>query len=132
MTDALSTTFQQQRDQYIADIKAKRWCMYVPEWERPVISRLIDLVVDGGNVICVHDSEEWVVKRSSDRALIRSQLGHAENDTLVIRNNEGEELGFFYLIYDNGSEDDRMVVICDYSANEYCENIYRTLELHYG
>ena len=132
MTDALSTTFQQQREQYVADIKAKRWCMYVPKQERPVLSRLIDLVVGGGNVISVHDSEEWVVKRSSDKALIRSQLGHAEEDTLVIHDNKGEELGFFYFIYDNGSENDPMVVICDYSANEYCENIYRILEMHYG
>lgn len=118
--------------QYKADLEAKRWCMYVPKHERPVLSALLTLCLVGGNKISIHNGEEWVVKQSKDPALCRSQLGHSEEDTIRIRSKDGEELGFFYLIYNNGSEGDPMVVISDYSDNEMCNSIWHQLDTKYS
>ena len=128
--------YKAEREQYLADIKAKRWCKYVPERERPVLSTIINLAIDKGYLLSVFDSEEYVVKRSNDAALVRSQLGHTGEDTLIVRDSEGEALGTFSFIYDNGSEGDPMVVICDYGwyegTEEKIEELYKAAYVKYG
>lgn len=120
-------------EQYKADIDAKRWCQFVPKHERPVLSKLIKLALeDEGNTISVFDTEEWVVSKSRDQALIRSMLGHAEEDSIRVRNGSGEVIGWFYLIYNNGSDNDPMVVISDYSANEFSDTLINKLDAQYG
>lgn len=105
---------------------------YVPTHERPVITALITAALaTPGNTISVNDTEDWIIKRSTNRNDICSALGGTGKDYLVIRKADGHKLGFFYFIYDNGSADDPMVVICDYSANRYCDAIYSKLENQY-
>jgi predicted fused transcriptional regulator/phosphomethylpyrimidine kinase len=107
------------------------YSIYVPKHERPVLSALLTMALKDDNTVSLCDGEEWVVKRSTSINEVRTEMGAAEEDTLVIRNVFGDKLGFFYLIYDNGSEGEPMVVIADYQANEYCESIYRELASKY-
>jgi hypothetical protein len=71
------------------------------------------------------------VKRSTSINEIRGALGAAEEDQLLIRDGAGTEIGWFYLIYNNGSEGDPMVVIADCTANEFCEQICNDLSARY-
>lgn len=105
---------------------------YVPQHERPVLTALIKAALVGDNTISVFDSEEYVLKRSASLNDIRSALGGAGEDQLVIWNMAGEQIGWFYLIYNNGSDGDPMIVISDYSANDYCESIYRPVSDKYS
>ena len=104
---------------------------YVPKHERPVISALLTMALKDGNTVSVFDGEEYVIKRGTSINAIRSELGAAEEDWLTVRNSDGEWLGCFYLIYNNGSEGDPMVVIADCSANEYCDKICSELSAKY-
>ena len=104
---------------------------YVPKNERPVLSALITAALQGGNTISVYDSEEYVLKRSRSLGAIRAALGGAGEDQLLIRNSDGDQLGWFYLIYNNGSEGDPMIVIADYAGNDYCDQIWNGLHARY-
>lgn len=100
---------------------------HVPEHERPVISALLTAALKDGNTVSVFDCEEWSIKRSTSIRAIQAVLGATEEDLLVILNSAGGKIGQFYLIYNNGSVGDPMVVIADYSSNDFCENLYRPL-----
>ncbi len=108
------------------------YSQYVPKHERPVISMLIKLCLENGNTISVHDSEEFVVKRSRKINEIRTALGSSGEDQLIVRNSNGERIGWWWLIYNNGSDGDPMIVICDYTANEFCEEIWGKLHDKYN
>jgi len=104
---------------------------YVPTNERPVLSALITAALQGGNTISVNDSEEYILKRSTSINAIRSALGSSGEDTVLIRNSAGDQLGWFWLIYNNGSDGDPMIVIADYSSNDYCNQIWNALSARY-
>ena len=97
----------------------------------PSIERANYCSAKGGNTISVFDSEEYVLKRSKSINAIRSELGAAGEDQLLIRDGAGDQIGWFYLIYNNGSEGDPMVVICDCTANEFCDTICNDLSARY-
>lgn len=105
---------------------------YMPKHERPVVSMLIREALAAGYTISVNDGEEWTVKRSTSGSDIREALCTAEDDTLLLRDSEGKKVGHFWLIYNNGSEGDPIIVITDYSATPECEEIYRKLSEKYG
>lgn len=104
---------------------------YVPKHERPVLTALIKALLQGAHTISVFDTEYYVLKRSTSLNAIRGALGGSGEDQLLIRDSAGEQLGWFYLIYNNGSNDDPMVVIADYSGNAYCDNIWDALRTKY-
>ena len=45
-------------------------------------------------------------------------------DFIIASNNKGKRMGWFYLIYYNGSDDDAMVCISNYLPNQFGEKIY--------
>ena len=98
---------------------------YVPTNEQPVITALLTALIAGGKTITINDSEDDLITSNDLTALI-SELGGTGSDYLTF------DGGFFSLIYDNGSDDDPMIVICDYSDNEFCDNIWNTLNGKYG
>lgn len=105
---------------------------YVPQNERPVISSLITRCLKNGNTISVFDSEEFVLKRSTKINEIRTALGGAGEDQLLIRDSDGNRVGMFWLIYNNGSDGDPMIVIADYSGNDFCDEIWNKLNEKYS
>ncbi len=105
---------------------------FIPKHERPVISLLIQLALDGGNTISVYDGAEYVLKLSQSSTAVRSAIGGTGEDQLLIRDSSGERVGWFYLIYNNGSVQDPLIVVCDYSVSDFCDSIYRALCERYG
>ena len=97
----------------------------VPVWERPYITALLTEILKDGHTVSVYDGEEYVIKRTNDLAEITRALGGTGQDTIHVfsADNDLTRLGYFFLIYNNGSEDDPEIVLCDYSANEYSDQI---------
>jgi hypothetical protein len=108
------------------------YSLYVPKHERPVLSALITKALKHGNTVSLHDGEEWVVVNSTSINEVRTEMGACEQDNLLIRDSKGQTLGQFYLIYNNGSEGDPMVVIADYSDNDFTNAIYNSLYAQYA
>ena len=125
------------REAYEADMEAGRWCQFVPKHERPVVGALTKALLDRGYTLAIHDGEEWACKRTTRYTKLRPMFGHAGEDWLVVYDTEGQRVGSWYLIYDNGSEGDPMVVISDYSwvpSTDYCQTadeIWNELQAKY-
>jgi len=100
--------------------------------ERPVVQLLIDLLLREGGVVSVYDEEDVAIHKSNDRGEILKSMAHTGWDTVESYHHDGDLRGWFSLIYDNGSEHEPMVVISDYSANDWTDNVYRKLDEAFG
>jgi len=103
--------------------------------ERPVLQALVILGLAGrGNSISVSiaGEHEYEVKNSRDATEILSNMALGDADEFFIKDKDNNQLAWFLLIYNNGSEYDPMIVISDYSANEYAEGIWNTLNENFG
>jgi len=100
--------------------------------DRKCVHALLQAVLTDGNTVSVFDGEEWAVKRSTSIRAIKNELAAAEEDYIHVRNSDGEKLGWFWLIYNNGSEGEPMVCITDYVANDYCDRIWNALNAKLG
>ena len=98
---------------------------YLPENERPVVTALLTAILAAGKTININDGEDDLV--TSDKLTeLRPALAGAGEDYIDF------DGGFFWLIYNNGSEGDPMIVIADYAANEFCDKIWNDLNSKYG
>jgi hypothetical protein len=108
------------------------YSLYVPKHERPVLSALLTMALKDGNTVSLHDGEEWAVRNSTSINEVRTEMGACEEDSLIVRNSDGVPIASFILIYNNGSEGDPMVVIADYSNNDFTNAIYNSLFEQYS
>ncbi len=96
--------------------------------ERPVIQMMVDLLLEDDGQVSIWDGEELVVSGSRSKTHILGNLSHTEMDQVEWYDKSGNTKGWFLLIYNNGSSSDGpMVVISDYSANDYCDGVYSKL-----
>jgi len=104
---------------------------YVPKWERPVITALCKALLDRGYLLAIHNGEEYESKRTNKWHSLRPHFGSTGEDSLVVwkvENGEKVRQGYWYLIYNNGSEEEPTVVISDYAwANDETEEIFDTI-----
>ncbi len=105
---------------------------YAAPCERPVIQKLVDYALWDSGTVSLWDGEELSVDRSTDRMEILKNLAQTDMDQLEAYNEDGSMRGWFLLIYNNGSEHEPMVVISDYSANDWTDNVYRKLDEAFG
>ena len=105
---------------------------YAAPCERPVIQKLVDLCLWDSGKVSVWDGEELSVHGCSDKLHILKNLAQTEIDQIEAYDKDGNCRGWFSLIYNNGSEQDPMVVISDYGANEWCENVWNRLNEMFG
>ena len=105
---------------------------YAGASERPVIQMLIDFCLRDDGKVSVWDGEELSVQGCSSKMHILKNLAQTEMDQLEAYDKDGNCRGWFSLIYNNGSEREPMVVISDYSVNEWTENVYRKLDEAFG
>jgi hypothetical protein len=94
--------------------------------DRVCISILIDELLSRDKSVRVFDGEEWVLDPCTDKTKILESLAHTGEDT--IRTDEGG----FYLIYDNGSDGDPMILISDYTDSEFNREVYAAVEKKLG
>jgi len=105
---------------------------YAAPCERPVVQTLIDLLLREGGVVSVYDEEEVAIHKSSDKTEILKSMSQTGWDTVESYHHDGDLRGWFSLIYNNGSEQEPMIVISDYSVNDWTENVYRKLDEAFG
>lgn len=105
---------------------------YAAPCERPVIQAAVDMFLEDDNAVSVWDGEELSVQGCRDKAYILKNLSQTGEDTVEVYNKDGDIRGWFYLIYNNGSENEPMIVISDYSSNEWSERVYRRLDERFG
>ena len=98
---------------------------YLPKNERPLITALLKEIISRGVSITINNGEEYII--TSDKlSELQPELAGTGEDWISF------EGGCFYLIYNNGSDDDPMVAISDYSDNPLCDEIYNRLSAKYG
>lgn len=103
--------------------------------ERPVLNALVSLALaDTGNSVSVSiaGEYEYEVQNSRDPQEILSNMALGDEDEFLIKDSNNSQLAWFLLIYNNGSDYDPMIVISDYSANDYAEGIWNTLNENFG
>lgn len=105
---------------------------YAAPCERPVIQKLVDLCLWDSGKVSIWDGEELAVHGCSDKLHILKNLAQTDMDQLEAYDKDGNCRGWFLLIYNNGSEQEPMVVISDFSSNEWCDNVYHKLEEAFG
>ena len=98
---------------------------YVPANERPVITALLKAIINKHGAVTINDGEDDLIT-STNLSMLQSELGGTGEDYISFVG------GAFWLIYDNGSEQDPMIVISDYSANDACDDIWNNLNATYG
>ena len=112
------------------------YSQYIPARERPVLTTLIKKLITRGYSLAVHDGEEYVTPRTKKLTTVRPALGGTGEDSLIVFE-DGQRIGSFYLIYNNGSQCDPMTVIADFSGwdddvfNEF-EEIWEEIFKKYG
>lgn len=77
--------------------------------------------------INIHNGDTYEIADSRDKLAIVQAMATSDEDYIYVYNSCGEQIGFFYLIYSNGSEGEPMILISDYSSNDYCDNIWDAL-----
>jgi len=103
--------------------------------ERPLLQAMVRYLVhnSGQYSVSVWDGEEYSIKKSTNGTDILNAMSHADDDHIEIYDRDsGKDMGWFWLIYNNGSEQEPMVVISDYSVTPTCEFIYQLLQRDFG
>lgn len=95
---------------------------YASAAEAATARKLVDVILARGYAISVSDGAEWTVKRSTDKDVIIEALATTGEDCIVMRNADGEKLGSFWLVYQDGEGDE---LIADCSANAETDSVYR-------
>ena len=95
---------------------------YASRDEATYARKLVDVILARGYTISVNDGEEWTVKRSTDKYAILAAMATAGEDSLAVRTMDGEKVGTFFLVYQDGAGDE---VISDCSDNPETDSIYR-------
>lgn len=98
---------------------------YASAGERRMAKRLIKECLARGYTISLYNGEEWTVKLASHKTTILNAMASTGEDTIRIRDDKGNNLGVFSLIY--GNNPDGTELIADFSDNEICDSIWKTV-----
>lgn len=97
---------------------------YAKPGERTVARKLVRTLLGKGLSISVYDSEEWTVKQSTNEAEILNALATTDEDQLLVRDAEGDKVGWFYLVWGNDPSGEELIAdhtdndLCNWAANE--------------
>lgn len=96
---------------------------YCNIYDRMFCHTLIREILDAGYSVTVNDGEDDCLVESRDFAEILEAMSQSGEDVIIPCDSSGEGVGWFYLIYCNGSEGEPMICMSDMSANPICEAI---------
>jgi hypothetical protein len=100
---------------------------YLTAGEAKIARRLVDAILARGLTVGVYDGGETTLARSKDRRAILAAMGTTGSDTLTARNEGGERVASFMLVY--GNAEDGSEIVADHSAGDTALNIYDSLGL---
>ena len=98
---------------------------YLTAGEAKIARKLVSAILARGLTVSVYDGGETTLARSKDKSAILAAMGTTGSDTLTARNESGERVASFLLIY--GNAEDGSELIADYSDNDIAEGIYNAL-----
>jgi hypothetical protein len=89
--------------------------------------------------LCVYDCEEICLTFAEFNAanqnpsepvfyVVLNALSDTGENTIEVAGKNGETLGWFHLIYHNGSEDDPMICMSDHAANQWTKDLVARVE----
>ena len=95
---------------------------YCNIYDRMYCHTLIKEILDAGYSVTVNDGEDDCLVESRDFAEILESMSMSQSgeDIIIPCDSAGEGVGWFYLIYANGSEGEPMICMSDMSANPIC------------
>ena len=96
--------------------------------DRVAVQILIDELLSRNCSVSVNDGEETCLYLSDDYAEILEHLTSTGEDFVSASASDGLPLGWFYLIYNNGSEGNPIVVISDFLDTKFCGSVYQAVE----
>ena len=96
--------------------------------DRVAVQTLIDELLSRNCSVSVNDGEETCLYLSDDYVEILEHLTSTGEDYVSAYASDGLPLGWFYLIYQNGSEGNPMIVISDYLDTKFCGSVYQAVE----
>lgn len=88
--------------------------------ERIMAEVLIDAILKRDASVSVYDGEEFVLRRSKNKAEILLAMSSTDEDKLIIRDAATNRNGWFKLVYGNSGYD----VVSDHSDNAFCNEIW--------
>lgn len=86
--------------------------------ERAITKKLIADAIAQGYAVTVNNGEEDVIVQETRSVDACMQVTRQTDEDRIVLHKGGKRVGWFYLTYGNCSD-----VICDYSANQICENV---------
>jgi len=103
----------------------------LPRSEQPVVKDLCKAILDAGYIVAIEDGEEIFECTTLEEC--DDNIGACDMEMISIWETESfVSVGWFFLVYNNGSEGDGMIVINDYGVSDLCDDIYDKLDDTYG
>lgn len=81
--------------------------------ERRIIKKLVQDAIAAGYCVSHHNGEEYTVRCSRDPAAIMAVIAQTDEETLTIRKENMQRVGWVHLVYGNDGHD----VIADHTDN---------------
>ena len=101
---------------------------YCNIYDRMYCHTLIKEILSAGYSVTVNDGEDDCLVESKDFAEILEAMSQSGEDIIIPCDSTGEGIGWFHLIYCNGSENDPMVCMCDMTSTLFCDAIYNRVQ----
>ena len=95
-----------------------------PRGEIVAAARIVQIALDEGYSITVHDGEEIALRKSRDDKAILSAMGETDSDTLHLYEPSGVRIGAFALIYGNAPNGTELVA--DHTDNATMDAMWNT------
>lgn len=85
---------------------------------------LIEAALRAGCTVSVYDGEAWPIRKSTNGAAIKAELGQTDMETVLVERGGAEHYtaGKFLLVWEHGA--DALEVICDHTDNRLCNALY--------
>ena len=78
--------------------------------ERFVVKQIVGRALDKGYLLSVFDGEEYPIRHSDDAEAVMAELGHCDEEWLMVSNADGKPFGTILFVY--GNDADEVVADC--------------------